>query len=98
MSLTENSACENKISHNAEFRNMSNVALILAELVSAALSFTLVRFMVKPYLYTGEGRYIGLPFGFTFLGTSYLFMGLTFFSARVRFSASQARKAEEGLK
>lgn len=78
MSLTENSACENKISHKAQFKNMSNVALILAELVSAALSFTLVRFMVKPYLYTGEGRYIGLPFGFTFLGASYLFMGLTF--------------------
>jgi hypothetical protein len=57
---------------------MDNVALIVIELVSAALSFILVRFMVKPYLYTGEGRYVGLPFGFTLLGMSYLFMGLTF--------------------
>jgi hypothetical protein len=79
VSLIESIACENEISHKAQFGNMSNVALVLAELVSAALSFTLVRFMVKPYLYTGDGRYIGLPFGFTFLGASYLFMGLTFF-------------------
>jgi len=79
VSLIESIACENEISHKAQSRNMSNVALVLAELVSAALSFTLVRFMVKPYLYTGEGRYIGLPFGFAFLGASYLFMGLTFF-------------------
>jgi hypothetical protein len=57
---------------------MYNVAQALAEFVSAALSFILVRFMVKPYLYTGEGRYVGLPFGFTFLGMSYLFMGLTY--------------------
>jgi FtsH-binding integral membrane protein len=54
------------------------MSLALAEFVSAALSFILVRFMLKPYLYTGEGRYVGLPFGFTFLGMSYLFMGLTF--------------------
>jgi hypothetical protein len=57
---------------------MWNVALALAEFVSATLSFILVRFMLKPYLYTGEDRYIGLPFGFTFLGMSYLFMGLVF--------------------
>jgi hypothetical protein len=79
VSLIESIACENEISHKAQSGNMCNVALVLAELVSAALSFTLVRFMVKPFLYTGEGRYIGLPFGFTFLGASYLFMGLTFF-------------------
>jgi FtsH-binding integral membrane protein len=57
---------------------MCNMTLALAEFVSAALSFILARFMLKPYLYTGEGRYVGLPFGFTFLGMSYLFMGLTF--------------------
>lgn len=55
---------------------MNNAALILTEIVSAALSFILVRFMIKPYQYTGQSRYIGLPFGFTFLGISYLFVGL----------------------
>lgn len=55
---------------------MNNVALILAEIVSATLSFVLVRFMIKPYQYTGESRYVGLPLGFTFLGISYIFMGL----------------------
>jgi hypothetical protein len=58
--------------------NMDNMALILGEFVSATLSFILVRFMVKPYLYTREDRYVGLPLGFTFLGMSYLFMGLAF--------------------
>jgi hypothetical protein len=57
---------------------MCNMVPALAEFVSAAISFILVRFMVTPYLYTGEDRYVGLPFGFTFLGVSYLFMGLAF--------------------
>jgi hypothetical protein len=57
---------------------MVDPILILAEFFSAALSFFLVRFMVKPYLYTRDDRYIGLPFGFAFLGMSYLFMGLAF--------------------
>jgi uncharacterized membrane protein len=57
---------------------MWNMPLAVAEFVSATLSFVLVRFMLKPYLYTGENRYVGLPFGFTFLGLSYLFMGLAF--------------------
>jgi hypothetical protein len=65
---------------------MSNIALALAEFVSAALSFVLVRFMLKPYLYTGENRYVGLPFGFNFLGVSYLFMGLAFSLSSYPFS------------
>jgi hypothetical protein len=30
-----------------------------------------VWFLIKPYLATREGRYVGLPFGFGFLGVSY---------------------------
>lgn len=58
---------------------MINPALILAEVVSAILCFILVRFMIKPYQYTGESRYLGLPLGFAFLGVSYLFMGLALY-------------------
>jgi hypothetical protein len=28
--------------------------------------------MIKPYRLTGEGRYLGLPLGFGFLGISYI--------------------------
>src|SRR3990170_6504292 len=56
---------------------MDNPALIVAEVVSAILCFILVRFMMKPYRYMGEGRYIGLPLGFAFLGLSYIFTGLS---------------------
>ena len=45
---------------------------IVAEVVSAILCFILLRFMIKPYRLTGEGRYLGLPLGFTFLGISYI--------------------------
>jgi hypothetical protein len=62
---------------------MDNVALILAEIVSAALSFILARFMIKPYQYTRENRYIGLPLGFAFLGISYLFMGFALSSSNI---------------
>jgi len=55
---------------------MSSSSLIVIEIVSAALAFVLVRFMIKPYQYTGETRYIGLPLGFAFLGISYIFMGV----------------------
>ncbi len=58
---------------------MNNLALILVEVVSAVLCFTLVRFMMKPYQYMGESLYIGLPLGFAFLGMSYIFMGLALF-------------------
>ena len=58
---------------------MASTALVILELVSAAISFILVRFMVKPYLWSNDSRYVGLPIGFTFLGVSYLFMGLTLY-------------------
>jgi hypothetical protein len=58
---------------------MDNLVLILAEVVSALLCFTLVRFMMKPYQYMGESQYIGLPLGFAFLGMSYIFMGIALY-------------------
>jgi len=58
---------------------MANVALVSMEFVSAAISFILATFMIRPYLYTAERRFVGLPLGFTFLGVSYLLRGLTFY-------------------
>jgi hypothetical protein len=58
---------------------MENAALIVAEVVSAIICFVLLRFMIKPYRTTGEGRYLGLPLGFGFLGVSYVFMGFALF-------------------
>jgi len=58
---------------------MENLALILMEVVSAILCFVLLRFMIKPYRTTGEGRYLGLPLGFAFLGVSYIFMGFALY-------------------
>ncbi len=59
--------------------------MILAEVVSAILCFILVRYMIKPYRYTGERRYVGLPLGFVFLGLSYLFMGFALASDTIIF-------------
>ena len=58
---------------------MENLALILMEVVSAILCFVLLRFMIKPYRTTGEGRYLGLPLGFGFLGVSYVLMGFALY-------------------
>ena len=58
---------------------MENLALILIEIVSAILCFVLLRFMIKPYRTTREGRYLGLPLGFGFLGVSYIFMGFALY-------------------
>jgi hypothetical protein len=55
----------------------NQVLLIVVEGVSAILAFMLVRFMIKPYRITGESRYLGLPLGFTLLGMSYIFMGVS---------------------
>jgi hypothetical protein len=55
--------------------NIDNIIWASIDAVSAAISFVLVWFMTKPYRYTGERKYIGLPFGFSFLGASY-FIGL----------------------
>ncbi len=48
-----------------------HLARIIVEICSAVACAFLVRFMVKPYLLTRESRYLGLPLGFAFLGTSY---------------------------
>jgi hypothetical protein len=48
------------------------------EIISAIACFILVKFMIKPYQVTGEGRYIGLPLGFSFLGASYAISAITF--------------------
>jgi len=58
---------------------MDNLSLVIIEIISAALAFVLVRFMIKPYRMTGEARYLGLPLGFAFLGMSYIFMGTSLF-------------------
>jgi hypothetical protein len=49
------------------------------EVVSAIMCFILVRFMIKPYEATGEGKYIGLPLGFGFLGATYLLSAFTIY-------------------
>ncbi len=51
---------------------MYQEARITVEVVSAIICFILVRYMIKPYSLTREGRYIGLPLGFAFLGVSYV--------------------------
>jgi hypothetical protein len=51
---------------------------ITIEIVSALICFILVRFMIKPYRLTGEGRYLGLPLGFAFLGASYAISAAAF--------------------
>jgi hypothetical protein len=62
-----------------EVEDMANLALILVDVVSAVICFVLLKFMIKPYRTTGEGRYLGLPLGFAFLGVSYVLMGCTLF-------------------
>jgi hypothetical protein len=51
---------------------MYQEARITVEVVSAIICVILVRYMIKPYSLTREGRYIGLPLGFAFLGVSYV--------------------------
>ena len=58
---------------------MNNLALVLVEAFSAILCFVLLRFMIKPYRTTGEGRYLGLPLGFGLLGISYILMGTSLY-------------------
>jgi hypothetical protein len=50
----------------------------VVEVVSAIMCFILLRFMIKPYKLTGEGRYLGLPLGFGFLGVSYILGAIAF--------------------
>lgn len=55
---------------------MLEIAQISTQIVSAVMCFVLVRFMFKPYDLTREERYLGLPFGFAFLGFSEIFLTL----------------------
>lgn len=50
------------------------IARLAIEVTSATLCFILARFMIKPYQFTGESRYLGLPLGFIFLGFSFIFV------------------------
>lgn len=59
-----------KYSNNKKDLCMSEVVDFAIEVASAALCFVLVKFMFKPYGLTREGRYLGLPVGFAFLGIS----------------------------
>jgi len=45
---------------------------VTMEIVAAIIAFILLWFMAKPYNLTREGRYLGLPLGFGFLGISYV--------------------------
>jgi hypothetical protein len=52
---------------------------IVVEAVSAIICVILVKFMIKPYRLTGEGRYLGLPLGFGFIGISYVVAAVAYF-------------------
>jgi hypothetical protein len=54
------------------------VERITIEVVAAIACFILLRFMVRPFLKTGETIYLGLPLGFGFLGLSYAFSALSY--------------------
>ena len=48
------------------------------EVTSAILCFIIVWFMLKPYRFTREGRYVGLPLAFGLLGASYFFSAVIY--------------------
>lgn len=54
------------------------IARIVAESISVIACVILLKFMVKPYTATREGRYIGLPLGFGFLGASYALSAIAY--------------------
>ena len=51
---------------------------IVVEIISAVACAILLWFMIKPYTVTREGRYIGLPLGFGFLGASYTLSAIAY--------------------
>jgi hypothetical protein len=57
---------------------MYEEARVTVEVVSVIVCFILVRYMIKPYLLTRESRYLGLPLGFIFLGTSYVIAAIAY--------------------
>jgi len=55
-----------------------NVELLVAsEIVSAGLASVLIYFFLKAYRLTASIYLLGLPFGFSFLASSYVFLGLS---------------------
>ena len=59
--------------------SLTRVFLVTEETVCAVACFVLVWFLIKPYLTTREGRYLGLPLGFGILGVTYLLSAITHF-------------------
>lgn len=51
--------------------------LVASEIVSAGLASVLIHFFLKAYRLTGSIYLLGLPFGFSFLASSYVFLGLS---------------------
>jgi hypothetical protein len=51
---------------------------VAVEVISTIACFFLLRYMIKPYTVTREGRYIGLPLGFGFLGLSYILSAIAY--------------------
>jgi len=58
--------------------NMYPTERIIIEVVTTFLCFILVWFMIRPYKLTREGRYLGLPLGFGFLGISFALAALSY--------------------
>lgn len=52
---------------------------IAYEVTSAVICIILVRFMIKPYQFTKESRYLGLPLGFGFLGATYAISAIVYY-------------------
>jgi hypothetical protein len=70
------------VSHNGgAIRISEQIFLVAEETFSAIICFALIWFMIKPYRATGEGRYLGLPLGFGFLGLSYILAAISHSSA-----------------
>ena len=58
--------------------NMYPTERFIIEVVSTFLCLILVWFMIRPYKLTTEGRYLGLPLGFGFLGLSFALAALSY--------------------
>jgi hypothetical protein len=52
-------------------------ALIASEFVSAGLALVLVYFFVKAYRFKSSVHLLGLPIGFSFLASSFVFLGMS---------------------
>ena len=55
---------------------MYEEARLAIQIVSAALCFILLRYMIKPYILTKEEQYLGLPMGFGFLGVTEVLLAI----------------------